>query len=94
MYLILRRTMRTLDDNILSLSLSPLFLGRTTDAYHTFLFLSFKYQFIASRPDLTTINDILSFAKVVTAKLDSAPSESEPKTVLLPNDDGFGSLEY
>ncbi|CAL6300866.1 unnamed protein product [Bathycoccus prasinos] len=51
-------------------------------------------EFIASRPDLTTINDILSFAKVVTAKLDSAPSESEPKTVLLPNDDGFASLEY
>lgn len=86
--------MRTLDDNILSLSLSPLFLGLTTDAYYTFLFLSFKYQFIASRPDLSTINDILSFAKVVTAKLDSAPSESEPKTVLLPNDDGFASLEY
>ena len=42
MYLILRRTMRTLDDNILSLSLS-LFLGLTTDAYYTFLFLSFKY---------------------------------------------------
>ena len=43
MYLILRRTMRTLDDNILSLSLSPLFLGLTTDAYYTFLFLSFEY---------------------------------------------------
>lgn len=40
MYLILRRTMRTLDDNILSLSL---FLGLTTDAYYTFLFLSFEY---------------------------------------------------
>ena len=45
MYLNLHRT-RTLDDNILSLSLSlslSLFLGLTTDAYYTFLFLSFKY---------------------------------------------------
>ena len=54
-----------------------------------------RAQFIASRPDLTTINDILSFARVVTAKLDAGPTpESTPKTILLPNDDGFASLEY
>ena len=43
------------------------------------------------------MNDILSFAKVITAKLEAEePLMEEPsaKTVLLPNDDGFASLEY
>ena len=68
-----------------------------TDRFLLFLYRR-RAQFIASRPDLTTINDILSFARVVTAKLDSASTElmadAAPKTVLLPNDDGFASLEY
>jgi len=81
-----------------SFSFSPLFSKSTLLTVSFFFLYRRRAQFVASRPDLTTINDILSFARVVTAKLDSASTElmadATPKTVLLPNDDGFASLEY